>query len=147
MEGWTTFRSCDRAREAASRALDSELSPFETRRLEAHLDVCAECSAFQAAVAATALELRAAPLVRLERPITLPRRRALRPVQGSAAAAMAAAAVLLLTITTPVDFNGDSSSRLAAPPTGAESRIVPDGETLPAEYVSRVDPTEDPIPE
>lgn len=146
MDPRNTFYSCDRAREAASCVLDSELSPFETRLLEAHLELCPACAAFQASVAATALELRAAPLVRLERPITLPRRRALRPLQGSAAAAMAAAAVLVLTVTAPVDFERASPTRLAAPAADVESRFVPDGEMLPGDYAPTVEPTGDPIP-
>lgn len=147
MDGSTTFESCDRARAAASRALDGDLSSFETRLLEAHLKRCSACSTFQASIATTALELRAAPLERLERAITLPRRRVLGTVQGSAAAAMAAAAVLLLSVTAPVDFDSPSPHRLVVPPAQVEFRIVPDGETLPADYMVMVDPNENPIPE
>jgi predicted anti-sigma-YlaC factor YlaD len=148
MDPRTTFRSCDRAREAASRVLDDELSPFETRLLEAHLEVCADCRAFQAAAARTAVELRAAPLERLTHPIVLPRRRALRPMQGSAAAAMAAAAVLVLTVAAPVDLDRVQTSRLATPPTSSDvSRIVPDGDPLVADYMPTVEMNGDPIPE
>ena len=148
MDPRTTFRSCDLAREAASRALDDDLSPFEARLLAAHLDVCADCRAFQASAAATAMELRNAAHERLTYPVALPRRRALRPFHGSAAAAMAAAAALVLTITAPVDLNGVQPSRLAAPATSSdESRLVPDGETLPLDYSVAVVMQEDPIPE
>ena len=148
MDPRSAFRSCDRAREAVSCALDDDLSPFEARLLAAHLDVCADCRAFQASAAATAMELRNAAHERLTYPVTLPRRRSLRPFQGSAAAAMAAAAVLILTVTAPVDLNGVQPSRLAAPSTSSdESRLVPDGETLPLDYSVAVAMPEDPIPE
>ena len=148
MDPRTAFRSCDRAREAASRALDDDLSPFEARLLAEHLDVCADCRAFQASAAATAMELRDAAHERLTYPVTLPRRRSLRPFQGSAAAAMAAAAVLVLTVAAPVDLDDVRSSPLAAPATSSdESRLVPDGETLPLDYSVAVAMPEDPIPE
>lgn len=148
MDARIPFRSCDRAREAASRALDGDLSLFEARRLASHLDVCADCRDFQAAVAATAHELRAAPLEPLSHPIVLPRRRSLRPLQGSAAAAMAAAAVLVLTVAAPVELDRVPPNRFAAPQTSSdESRIVPDGEMLPVDYTVTLGPTEDPVPE
>jgi ferric-dicitrate binding protein FerR (iron transport regulator) len=148
MDGWTAFRSCDRAREAVSRALDGDLSLFEARRLASHLDVCADCQAFQATVGAAARELRAAPLEQLSAPIALPRRRVLRPVQGSIAAAMAAAAVLLLTVTAPVDLDVRAPVRFAAPAPD-ELRIVADGQTLPASVDYEVTPelVEQPVPE
>ena len=148
MDPRTAFRSCDRAREAASRALDDDLSPFEARLLAAHLDICEDCRAFQASAAATALELRNAAHERLTYPVTLPRRRSLRPFQGSAAAAMAAAAVLVLTVTAPVDLDSVQSSRFAAPVTSSdESRLVPDGETLPVDYIVTLALPDDPVPE
>jgi predicted anti-sigma-YlaC factor YlaD len=148
MDPRTTFRSCDRAREAASGLLDGELSPFEARLLEAHVERCADCRAFQASAARTAVELRAAPLERLTYPIVLPRRRLLRPMQGSAAAAMAAAAVLVLTVASPVDFDRVPTSRLAVPATSSdESRIVPDGDPLPTDYMPTPEANGNPIPE
>jgi predicted anti-sigma-YlaC factor YlaD len=140
MDGWTAFRSCDRAREAISRALDGELSPFEARLLADHLDSCAGCREFHTGAAATAESLRAAPLVPLERPLTLPRRRVARPLQGSAAAAIAAAAVLVLSVVGPVDLNSisgvptvDANRRSAA----SANRIVPDGTPFPADHTRR----------
>jgi predicted anti-sigma-YlaC factor YlaD len=67
--------ACDRAREAASLALDGELSQLERALLERHLDRCAACAEFSADVTALTRELRAAEVVRLERPIELPMRR------------------------------------------------------------------------
>jgi anti-sigma factor RsiW len=134
MNAWTTFRSCDRAREAVSRALDDELSAFEARLLAAHLDDCPACREFHEGAADTAKALRAEPLVQLEQPLTLPRRRVARPLQGSAAAAVAAAAVLLLSVAGPVDFNRVPTVDAKRPQTSYASRIVPDGTPFPADY-------------
>jgi predicted anti-sigma-YlaC factor YlaD len=135
MNGWTTFRSCDRAREAISRALDDELSIFEARLLAGHLDACADCREFHECAAATAKSLRAAPLVQLEQPLTLPRRRVAWPLQGSAAAAVAAAAVLLLSVAGPIDFKQvPTVDAKRAPSSSAASRIVADGVPFPADF-------------
>jgi predicted anti-sigma-YlaC factor YlaD len=134
MNGWTTFRSCDRAREAVSRALDDELSALEARRLAGHLDSCADCREFHEGAAATAKSLRAAPLVQLEQPLTLPRRRVALPLQGSAAAAVAAAAVLLLSVAGPVDFNQVPTVEPRAQVATSASRIVADGIRFPADF-------------
>jgi len=135
MDRWTTFRSCDRAREAISRALDDELSPFEARLLAAHLTACPACREFESDAASATSELRRAPLELLERPVTLPRRRSVRPLHGSAAAALAAAAVLVLSVASPVEFDGGQDARLAAPASQPEPRIVEDGEPFPADHV------------
>ena len=74
--------------------LDSELSQFEATLLSAHLAECYECRDFQRDVAGLTLELRAAELERLERPVAVPSRRrrlSLRPLQASAAALAVAA--------------------------------------------------------
>jgi Putative zinc-finger len=134
MNAWTTFRSCDRAREAVSRALDDELSAFEARLLAGHLDSCAGCREFHQEAAATAKSLRAAPLVQLEQPLALPPRRIVRPLQGSAAAAVAAAAVLLLSVAGPVDFNRVPTVDAKRTPVSSASRIVPDGTPFPADF-------------
>ena len=84
---------CDRAHEWVSLELDSELSEFEATLLSAHLAECSECREFQRDVAGLTLELRAAELERLERPVSVPSRRrlSLRPLQASAAALAVAA--------------------------------------------------------
>jgi predicted anti-sigma-YlaC factor YlaD len=91
--------ACDRAREAASFALDGELSQLERALLERHVDRCPACAAFSADVTALTLELRAAAFVPLERPIELPlRRRAghgLRHAGAWAAAASVAVTAVL----------------------------------------------------
>jgi anti-sigma factor RsiW len=134
MDAWTTFRSCDRAREAISRALDEDLSPFEARLLASHLDACADCRDFHSGAADMTATLRAAPLERLEQPVTLPPRRVLRPLHGSAAAAIAAAAVLVLSVAGPANLNRVPNVQLAAPATHpSKSRIVEDGVPFPAD--------------
>jgi predicted anti-sigma-YlaC factor YlaD len=55
-------KECARARESVSADLDSELQELDLRRLQAHLRVCADCSAWAEVVRATAIQLREAPL-------------------------------------------------------------------------------------
>ena len=91
-------QTCERAREWVSLRLDGELSELESALLEAHLNRCAPCAAFAADVEGATLELRSAPLERLEQPVVLPLRRPARTVRvvqlGAAAALVAAAAGL-----------------------------------------------------
>jgi predicted anti-sigma-YlaC factor YlaD len=84
---------CDRAREAASAALDGELSELESARFAAHLHVCSECAAFAGEIGALAARLRAEPLVqpRLSA-ITTRRRRPILHLRGVAAAVTIAVA-------------------------------------------------------
>jgi anti-sigma factor RsiW len=139
MNAWTTFGSCDRAREAISRAIDDDLSPFEARLLASHLDECGECREFHGGAAAMAASLRTAPMEHLEQPVTLPPRRMLRPLHGSAAAAIAAAAVLVLSVVGPANFNRVPDVQLTAPSTQpSKSRIVPDGVPFPADRPASV---------
>lgn len=63
---------CDRVRARASLAPDGELSVLEQRLVDAHLARCAGCRAFARAVAAVAVELRAAGALRPERRFALP---------------------------------------------------------------------------
>jgi predicted anti-sigma-YlaC factor YlaD len=53
---------CVRAREAASRRLDGELSELEATGLDAHLRRCPDCRAFAAQTGAITDRLRRAPL-------------------------------------------------------------------------------------
>jgi hypothetical protein len=55
--------------------LDAELSQLEIRMLEAHLERCADCRAFEAEVAEFTAELRAAPLEPIAQPVVIPGRR------------------------------------------------------------------------
>jgi predicted anti-sigma-YlaC factor YlaD len=88
--------ACDRAREWATAEVDGELSRFELVLLRAHLDSCASCREFHAAIGGITHALRATPMERLERAIEVKRlRRRLRPRLAPAAAAMAVGAVVL----------------------------------------------------
>jgi ferric-dicitrate binding protein FerR (iron transport regulator) len=92
-----TNLECRSTRELVSLALDGELSELDGARLDAHLAACAACCELRAELEGLTAALRAAPLERLERPITLPQRVrwSLRPLQvGAAAAAVAVAAGL-----------------------------------------------------
>ena len=81
---------CDRAREAMSLALDGELSELDRARLDAHLERCPDCGAFERESSAVAQLLRQTPREEMSVPIMLPRARRLsmaRMLQASAAAA------------------------------------------------------------
>jgi anti-sigma factor RsiW len=88
---------CRNTRELVSLDLDCELSELDAARLDAHLAECSECRELRVELEGLTSALRAAPVERLERPITLPQRVrwSLRPLQvGAAAAAVAVAAGL-----------------------------------------------------
>jgi anti-sigma factor RsiW len=105
MRTFPTSWACDRAREAASLALDGELSQLERVLLERHLDRCPACAEFSADVSALTRELRAAEVVRLERQIELPLRRRVghgfRNVGAWATTAAVAVAALLAVTALP----------------------------------------------
>ena len=88
---------CERGREWISLRLDGELSELAQKMLDSHLARCADCRAFEEQVSGIALQLRAAPLEQLERPVEVAHRRRRMPVRvwtlGAAAASVAAAAV------------------------------------------------------
>jgi predicted anti-sigma-YlaC factor YlaD len=88
---------CARARESVSAQLDGELSELELDRVEAHLLICPECSAWANGVRDVTAQLRAAPL---EEPAT---GRFVRPRFGrswriSSAVAVASAAAVVATM-------------------------------------------------
>jgi predicted anti-sigma-YlaC factor YlaD len=87
---------CDRTREWLALQLDGDLSEFETALLVAHLGRCEACRAFGAEISVITQQLRAAPLERLSRPVSLPRLRRRLPVRqlqlGAAAAVLVVAA-------------------------------------------------------
>ena len=85
-------KECARARESVSADLDRELQELELRRLQAHLRVCADCSAWAARVRAVTAQLRDAPLE--SSPVTvfdLPRRGRARRVGAALVVAPVAA--------------------------------------------------------
>jgi anti-sigma factor RsiW len=97
--------ACDRARQAVSLHLDGELSQLERALLDRHLERCSECAEFAADASVLTRELRAAPPVRLERPIELPLRRGVgygfRHAGAWAAAASVAATALFAVMALP----------------------------------------------
>jgi anti-sigma factor RsiW len=131
--------ACDRARQAVSLRLDSELSQLERALLERHLDRCSACAEFAADAAALTQELRAAPFVRLERPIELPSRRRVgygfRHAGAWAAAASVAATALLAVMALPTQ-----SSQPGAPAIDASSQTNQDLRDLRALRVAQMRP-------
>ena len=89
-------KSCDRAHLWVSLVLDDELSDFEDRLLEAHLERCPDCREYESGVRAATATLRMEPLVTPACPVVLPSkpRRALGPVRLAAPIAAAALAVV-----------------------------------------------------
>ena len=112
---------CERARTWAALAPDGELSHFERRLLDAHLDRCAECRAFAVRVETVSTALRAKPLEPLPHPISLAglgrtsRRFAPRRILSSTAAA--AAAIVTLSLASGVALTGsqDLTQATASP--------------------------------
>jgi anti-sigma factor RsiW len=111
---------CERARSWASLAPDGELSTFEQRLLGAHLERCAECSAFAASIGAVTETLRTTPLEPLSHPVAVSghlRRRARHLVPRRAVYSVAAAAAVVafaVSIGSAVSVSG--GDRLAASP-------------------------------
>jgi len=85
--------NCARARESASAQLDDELSESELERLENHLLVCPECSAWAEQVRNVTLQMREALLEAPAERFVLSRLRRSWRV-GSAVAVASAAAVV-----------------------------------------------------
>ena len=85
--------NCARARESVSAQLDNELTDLELDRLEAHLLVCPDCSAWADQVRDLTAKLRATSLEEpIERLVLAERRRSWR-VSSAVAVASAAAVV------------------------------------------------------
>jgi predicted anti-sigma-YlaC factor YlaD len=113
---------CARARESISAQLDGELSEPERDRLELHLLVCPECSAWAEEVQGATHWLREAPWEEPAVGFALPRRvrtRAAAPLALVAAAAASLVAVLgfpqsLTQSSRPVRF-GEVSAQASAP--------------------------------
>jgi predicted anti-sigma-YlaC factor YlaD len=103
---------CVRARDAASRRLDGELSELEATGLEAHLRRCADCRAFAAQTEEITRRLRRAPLESPAVPVFERARR--RP--ASIARLQAAAAVLAVVAAASAFALGRMVGRSASPP-------------------------------
>jgi predicted anti-sigma-YlaC factor YlaD len=120
-----------RAREAASRRLDDELSEFESTRLDAHLRRCPECRDLVAQVAAITEELRRAPLETATVTVFAPRRRRAVPALRlqAAAAVLAAAAVVgggSFTLGRVLGGGGGAPSLTSSTPVGNVTRARDD---------------------
>ena len=96
MTARTSAFPCDRARGQLSLTLDGELSPFEAAQLEAHLEQCASCRAYEAELGSITRLLRTTPLASPATPILMPRRRQALARRLQVGAAAAAFAVLAL---------------------------------------------------
>jgi hypothetical protein len=94
------------------------LSTFESRLLDRHLRTCADCRFFAAGAVEQTRLLRAAPLERLEQPLTgpvaVPRQRA-RALAVTFAGALAAAAAAAALIVQPSGSSAVSSAYLTGP--------------------------------
>ena len=118
---------CVRAREAASRRLDDELSELESTRLDAHLRRCPSCRELVAQVAAITHELRRARLESATVSVFAPRRRRALPALRVQAAAAAVAAVALVgggsfTLGRVLGGGGGSPALTASTPIGNVTR-------------------------
>jgi len=88
---------CALARESVSADLDGELSELDSRRLQVHLRVCADCSAWAEQIAVATLQLREAPVESPTAPVfELQRRRYTRGVAPALAAAVVAVVAVFL---------------------------------------------------
>lgn len=90
---------CARARESVSVQLDGELPELELDRLETHLRVCPECSAWAVQVGDVTRQLREANLEAPAGAFVLPRRGRRWAVSSAVAVASAAAVVATMFFT------------------------------------------------
>jgi len=109
-----TAQRCEQVRERVSLDLDGELSGFERVLVDRHLASCAGCKAFAAQAGSFTQRLRAAPLVELERPVSVPARRSFRlETMRFAAAAAAALAVGVGALVASLGESGDVTRAVA----------------------------------
>jgi anti-sigma factor RsiW len=106
---------CHRSREWISLRLDGELSELATKMLDAHLDRCAECRAFEAGVAVATRLVRTAPLEHLEQPVSLPRGRRLAFQTRRLGAAVAAAATVAVGVVAFLNLPSSSTATARSP--------------------------------
>jgi Putative zinc-finger len=121
--------NCSRVRAQVSLRLDDELSQLERRMVTAHLERCGDCRLFADEVEDFTLQLRAAPLVALQRPIAVgrPRRVSILRMQAGVAAVLALAAVGLASQVTP-SSSGDARSEWSVTVTRFPTRAETDRE-------------------
>lgn len=106
--------------------LDAAGSQFEIALAAAHLRGCAECSSFEAEVAAFTAHIRDAPLKRIPRQLSLPRAARYRRPLGVARAALATAAVAVAAVGIggSVRLDGAADISRAAAPAGDADQLV-----------------------
>jgi len=124
---------CARARESVSAELDRELQEFDRRRLQAHLQLCADCSAWAVRVRGTTARLRQAPLeVAPAAVLDLPRRGRARRVGAALVlapvAALAASVAVSLGVVQHGLFGGPLTTSTSGGPTGRN--FVHNGPTI-----------------
>jgi hypothetical protein len=114
---------CERARAWAALAPDGELAMLESRLLDAHLALCADCRSFAEQVAALAAELRAAALERSSRRLVLSaapaRPSASARVRSVASVAAVAAMALGIAMQAPIG----EPERPSGPPAAAPAEV------------------------
>jgi predicted anti-sigma-YlaC factor YlaD len=122
--------NCSRVRAQVSLRLDDELSQLERRMVTAHLERCHDCRIFADEVEEFTLQLRAAPLLALERPIAVrrPRRLSILRMQAGVAAVLALAAVGLASQVTPSSSSDVSRSEWSVTVTRFPTRAETDRE-------------------
>jgi hypothetical protein len=105
--------ACRRGREWISLRLDGELSELERALLRAHMLRCGGCRAFASDIESATALVRAAPLERLQRPVTIPTRRVFAGGMRRLSAVAAAAAVVAVVALTGLSQSGQEPSPLA----------------------------------
>lgn len=119
---------CERVRAQISLELDSALSQLEHRMLSSHLARCAQCAEYAADVRDITERIRREPLVAMERPVVMVRRRRMLTtarLQIGVAAAFALAALGLGTqLATLPESQGPSLSRFEGRPNLSPPRSV-----------------------
>ena len=113
---------CHRSREWISLRLDGELPELSAKMLDAHLERCPECRAFEEGVAAAMHLVRTTPLEHPEQPVTLPRGRRLafqtRRLGAAVAAAAAVAVGVVAFLNVPSSSTLTSHSPIVVAPSG-----------------------------
>jgi predicted anti-sigma-YlaC factor YlaD len=100
--------ACSRARFWISLRLDNELSELELQALRGHLGRCHQCREFEYALSCATTSLREQPLVRMERPVTLPPRRRRVVLQARVMSAVGAAATIVVATGAFLNFSGSN---------------------------------------
>lgn len=104
---------CTRVREQVSLELDDELSQFERRMLDLHLERCPRCAAYANDVRDFTEQMRSAPRAIMQRPVVVQRRGGLLTAMRMQAGVAAAFALAALGLGTQLASSPEQSSSLA----------------------------------